>query len=99
MRDLQYIADMLEASEEVAAMVIGVSGEVFATDRKLQLAITHLVQLIGEAATRVSKEFRESHPEIPWPLKSPECGIAWFTTITTWTWIRFGKLRLSICLR
>ena len=27
---------------------------------------THLVQIIGEAATRVSREFTETHPEIPW---------------------------------
>jgi len=25
-----------------------------------------LIQIIGEAATRVSREFTETHPEIPW---------------------------------
>jgi len=30
------------------------------------LALTHLIQVIGEAAARVSREFRDLHPEIPW---------------------------------
>jgi uncharacterized protein with HEPN domain len=32
----------------------------------LRLALTHLIQVIGEAACRVSSQFRERHPEIPW---------------------------------
>jgi uncharacterized protein with HEPN domain len=30
------------------------------------LALTHLIQVIGEAARRVSSQFRERYPEIPW---------------------------------
>ena len=30
------------------------------------LALAHLVQVIGEAARRVSPEFCDAHPEIPW---------------------------------
>ena len=35
-------------------------------DRKLQLSLTRLVEVVGEAATRVSPEVRERHPSIPW---------------------------------
>lgn len=32
----------------------------------MQLALVHLVQIIGEAASRVSDDLRQRHPEIPW---------------------------------
>lgn len=32
----------------------------------MQLALVHLVQIIGEAASRVSEDLRQCHPEIPW---------------------------------
>ena len=35
-------------------------------DENLRLALAHLVQVIGEAARRVSNDVREAHPEIPW---------------------------------
>jgi len=31
-----------------------------------QLAVEREVEIIGEAARRVSEPFREAHPEIPW---------------------------------
>ena len=35
-------------------------------DRVLQLALVRLVEIIGEAASRVPAEFRELHPGLPW---------------------------------
>jgi len=35
-------------------------------DRVLQLALVRLVEVLGEAASRVPKEFREEHPDLPW---------------------------------
>ncbi len=32
----------------------------------LSLAITHLLEIVGEAAKRVSDEFRRAQPGIPW---------------------------------
>ena len=32
----------------------------------LCLALTHLIQVIGEAARRISPQFRERHQDIPW---------------------------------
>ena len=34
--------------------------------RWLRLALIHLVQVIGEAARQVSREFTVIHPEVPW---------------------------------
>jgi uncharacterized protein with HEPN domain len=30
------------------------------------MGLTHIVQVIGEAARKVSPEFQQTHPEIPW---------------------------------
>ena len=35
-------------------------------DENLRFALIHLVQVIGEAARHVSREFAASHAEIPW---------------------------------
>ena len=42
------------------------SREDFDDNEQLRLAITHLLQIIGEAARRISPEFRAIYPEIPW---------------------------------
>ena len=44
----------------------GVTRERFDSDENLQLAQVHRIQIIGEAARRVSTAGRQSHPEIPW---------------------------------
>lgn len=36
------------------------------SDRLLNLALTRLLEIIGEAANRIPDDFRHSHPEIPW---------------------------------
>jgi len=35
-------------------------------DRVLNLAVTRLLEVLGEAATRVSPDLRERYPGIPW---------------------------------
>jgi len=36
-------------------------------DEVLRLAVSRLLELIGEAATHVPADVRDRHPEIPWP--------------------------------
>ena len=36
-------------------------------DEMLRLALTHLVELVGEAAGRVPQAVQEKYPQIPWP--------------------------------
>jgi uncharacterized protein with HEPN domain len=35
-------------------------------DLTFNLALTHLIEIIGEASNRVPEDFQENHPEIPW---------------------------------
>ncbi len=65
--DLVYVGHMLDMVQKAISKVKGTTREQFDADENLRLALTHLIQLIGEAARRVSDEFRSSHPQIPWP--------------------------------
>ena len=65
-RDPAYLWDMLEAAREVEAMLDGRALDDFLADRMLLRAIERSIEIIGEAARRVSKPYQESHPEIPW---------------------------------
>ena len=57
---------MLETARKAAGKVAGLDFEVFVADENLHLACVHLVQVIGEAASRVSAEARARHPGVPW---------------------------------
>jgi uncharacterized protein with HEPN domain len=35
-------------------------------DRTLQLALLQLIEIIGEASTRIGKDFKQQHPSVPW---------------------------------
>jgi len=65
--DLVYVGHMLDAAREIRGILIVKTRTDFAADRVLRLAITHLVQNIGEAAGRVSPAFKGAHAEVPWP--------------------------------
>ena len=61
-----YLQHMIDNSHKAIDFVKDINREDFDNDEKLRLALTHLLQVIGEAARRMSTEFRESHSEIPW---------------------------------
>ena len=48
-------------------MVCGRSRADLDTDRQLNLSLTRLLEIVGEAARRVPAEERAHHPDIPWP--------------------------------
>ena len=65
-RDAAHLWDMLNAADNVSQFMQGVSFDNFMRERKLQAAVEREVEIIGEAARRVSERFREMHSEIPW---------------------------------
>jgi uncharacterized protein with HEPN domain len=58
---------MLDHAREATALVQGKTRSDLDSDRVLNLALIRLLEIVGEAANRVSKEARALHPEIPWP--------------------------------
>ena len=64
-RDVAYLWDMLDAARTVRDFIAGVTVNQYMQDRKLQLAVERAVEIIGEAASRVSDQYKAEHPEIP----------------------------------
>jgi uncharacterized protein with HEPN domain len=64
-RDAAYLWDMLDAAREAVRFVHGLALADYSENRLVKLAVERAVQIIGEAANRVSVHFCEAHPEIP----------------------------------
>ncbi len=65
-RDAAYLWDMLDAAREVSGMIAGASLSDFVQNVVLLRATERSIEIIGEAAGRVSQSFRDVHPDIPW---------------------------------
>ncbi len=65
-QDLSYLWDMREAARSVLRFVRGATPGSFAADELLRSAVERQLILLGEAARRVSAEFRTAHSELPW---------------------------------
>jgi uncharacterized protein with HEPN domain len=68
--DSVSLLDMLTYARKIAARLSGVSIAEWNSDETLRSAIAYWTQTIGEAATKVSKEFQKAHPEIDWARMS-----------------------------
>jgi uncharacterized protein with HEPN domain len=66
--DLVLLGDMLDAASRAQRLAAGVDKASYDANDTLQLALTRLVQIVGEAAREVSEHARSSLPQIPWPL-------------------------------
>jgi uncharacterized protein with HEPN domain len=60
------LAQMLEYARRASELGARYSGAEIASDPVLNLAIPRALEVIGEAASRVSPEDREKHPNIEW---------------------------------
>lgn len=65
-RDDVTLLDILTAGKLALEFVDGMNEQQFMSDAKTQAAVTRQVEIIGEAAKRLSLDFRDRHPEIPW---------------------------------
>jgi uncharacterized protein with HEPN domain len=61
-----YLWDMLTAAKAVQQFVGEHDLDQYLTDELLQAAVERKIEIIGEAANRVSSPFQRAHPEIPW---------------------------------
>ncbi|MDH3498437.1 MAG: DUF86 domain-containing protein [Gemmatimonadota bacterium] len=64
--DRLSLEQMLDVVRRIRSVMRGRPRDAFDADEVTQLAVLHLIQLLGEAASRVSAAFRADHPEFPW---------------------------------
>lgn len=64
--DSVYVGHMLDTSKKALSMMYGLTREDYDENEILRFALIHLIQVIGEAARHLSKEFMEKYPHIPW---------------------------------
>lgn len=57
---------ILDSAREAVAFVKGHKRADLDSDRKLNLSLVRLLEVIGEAARGISVEFRQEHPDLPW---------------------------------
>lgn len=65
-RDVAHLRDMLDACGRIARFVRGKTLDEYRRDDLLRSAVERQIEIIGEAARRVSDDFRGAHPEIAW---------------------------------
>lgn len=63
---LIYIDDILESMDIIDKYIKGVSIELFKNDIGVQDKVIRRLMIIGEASTRLTKEFKNQFPDIPW---------------------------------
>ena len=64
--DMVYLGHMFDTSRKAVERIEDTTRDEFDGDEDLRIVLAHWVQIIGEAASRVSPETLAAHPEIPW---------------------------------
>lgn|ERR1017187_1447755 len=64
--DAVRLRHMLDAAREAVMFGAGRKPEDLVNERVLALALVRSIEIIGEAASRVSQELRAACPEVPW---------------------------------
>jgi uncharacterized protein with HEPN domain len=64
--DIIRIRHILDAARLAFSLAEEQTRETLDTDIKLALSLVRLIEIIGEAASRVGEDCRNQHPEIPW---------------------------------
>ena len=65
-REQNYLLDMLNAAKLAQDFVSDIDWKTFELDLMRQSAVTRQIEIIGEAACRVSTETQMTIPNIPW---------------------------------
>jgi uncharacterized protein with HEPN domain len=65
-RDAGYLWDMREAARECIAFVKNATFDEFCANKMMHSAVERRLEILGEAASRISEDFQSAHLEIPW---------------------------------
>jgi uncharacterized protein with HEPN domain len=65
-RDSVYLLDILKAGKLALSYLMGKTKEEFLRDTQCQDAVIRRLEVIGEAAGRVSSDTTTKYPDLPW---------------------------------
>jgi uncharacterized protein with HEPN domain len=65
--DRVRIAHILEAAASIETFVRGRARKDLDVDQMFAFALRHAIEIIGEAASKISDEVRAELPAVPWP--------------------------------
>lgn len=65
--DSVRLRHMLEYAQEAVKLAEGKNREDLDNDRMLELALTRLIEIVGEAGAHISPQTQGKYPDIPWP--------------------------------
>jgi len=65
-RDDALVLDILLAAQDALGFVEGMNQQAFEASRLHQNAVIRSLEVIGEAAGKLSLDFRAAHPDLPW---------------------------------
>jgi uncharacterized protein with HEPN domain len=60
------IADMIESGQKIMTYTTGMTYDEFLSDSKTIDAVIRNFEIIGEAANRLTEEFKDEHPAVEW---------------------------------
>jgi len=64
--DTVRLRHMIEAAESAAQFIADRSRSDLDSDRMLLFAVVRAIEVVGEAASKLSEELRAAHPGVPW---------------------------------
>ena len=65
-RDKERLNHMIEAIDNISEFTNGKSFDVYRNDKMLRFAVIKNIEIVGEAAYLLTKEFKINHPSIEW---------------------------------
>lgn len=67
-RDIDRLRHILEQIDSLTSLVPELSFESLDTDKVRYYGIVKMTEIIGEAAYKLTDEFVNNHPEVPWKV-------------------------------
>lgn len=64
--DIASLVDIREAIDRALFFVSDLAFEGFVSDERTKWAVYSQVIIIGEATSRISRDFQQNHPAVPW---------------------------------
>ena len=67
-RDKARLEHMLDAIDDACEFLHNATVDDLTNNKMLRYAVTHSIQIIGEAAYMTTKEYKSLHPEVEWRM-------------------------------